>query len=150
MLTAFRPLRLMVEGLNPHSNISRALSVNPGTGVYFDADRVYARNLEVPAGGGVSTARGLAHAYGVFAHDGRELGLKQQTLDLLAAPAIPPSRGFYDECLKGEVRFSREPELRRAALVWIARHRWRPGLRRSGRRDRLWLCDQPDGPQVLR
>jgi CubicO group peptidase (beta-lactamase class C family) len=28
------------------------------------------------------------------------------TLDLLAAPAIPPARGFYDECLKGEVQFS--------------------------------------------
>jgi hypothetical protein len=25
---------------------------------------------------------------------------------LLAAPAIPPARGFYDECLKGEVQFS--------------------------------------------
>ena len=106
MLTQFRPLRLMVEGLNPHSNISRALTVNPGTGVYFDPDRIYARNLEVPAGGGVTTARGMAHAYGVFAHDGRELGVQQHTRDLLAAPAIPPARGFYDECLKGEVRFS--------------------------------------------
>ena len=106
MLTEFRPLRLMFEGLNPRSNISRALMVNPGTNVYFDDDRVYARNLEVPAGGGVTTARGMAHAYGVFANDGHELGLKQETLDLLAAPATPPSHGFYDECLKGEVRFS--------------------------------------------
>lgn len=106
MLTGFRPLRLMVEGLNPHSNISRALMVNPGTGVYLDKDHVYARNLEVPAGGGVSTARGMAHAYGVFAVDGRELGVTRETLDLLAAPAIPPSHGFHDECLKGEVQFS--------------------------------------------
>lgn len=106
MLTGFRPLRLMVEGLNPHSNISRALMVNPGTGVYLDKDHVYARNLEVPAGGGVSTARGMAHAYSVFAVDGRELGVTRETLDLLAAPAIPPSHGFHDECLKGEVQFS--------------------------------------------
>jgi CubicO group peptidase (beta-lactamase class C family) len=48
----------------------------------------------------------MAHAYGVFASGGRELGLRRQTLDLLAAPAVPPLRGFYDECLKGEVRFS--------------------------------------------
>jgi hypothetical protein len=27
-------------------------------------------------------------------------------MDLPAAPAIPPARGFYDECLKGEVQFS--------------------------------------------
>lgn len=106
MLMEFRPLRLMVEGLNPHSNISRALMFNPGTDVYSDRDRIYARNLEVPAGGGVTTARGMAHAYGVFAHRGSELGLKQETLALLAAPAIPPAHGFYDECLKGEVRFS--------------------------------------------
>jgi CubicO group peptidase (beta-lactamase class C family) len=48
----------------------------------------------------------MAHAYGVFATDGRELGLRKDTLDLLAAPARPPAHGFYDECLKGEVQFS--------------------------------------------
>ena len=106
MLTGFRPLRLLVEGLNPRSNISRALTVNPGTAIYLDATRVYARNLEVPAGGGGGTARAMAHAYGAFATGGRELGLRQETVDLLAAPAIPPARGFYDECLKGEVQFS--------------------------------------------
>ena len=106
MLTGFRPLRLLVEGLNPRSNISRALSVNPGTSIYLDESRVYARNLEVPAGGGVGTARAMAHAYSVFATDGREFGLRHETLELLAAPAIPPVRGFYDECLKGEVQFS--------------------------------------------
>jgi CubicO group peptidase (beta-lactamase class C family) len=106
MLLGFRPLRLMVEGMNHRSNIYRALGINPGTNVYLDDRRVYARNLEVPAGGGVGTARGIAHAYGVFAGDGRELGLRKETLDLLAAPAVPPTCGFYDECLKGEVRFS--------------------------------------------
>ena len=73
---------------------------------YLDESRVYARNLEVPAGGRVGTPRAMAHAYSVFATGGRELGLRQETLDLLAAPAIPPARGFYDECLKGEVQFS--------------------------------------------
>jgi CubicO group peptidase (beta-lactamase class C family) len=80
--------------------------MNPGTSIYLDERRVYARNLEVPAGGGCGTARALAHAYGVFANGGRELGLRQQTLDLLAAPAVPPTHGFYDECLKGDVQFS--------------------------------------------
>jgi CubicO group peptidase (beta-lactamase class C family) len=106
MFIGFRPLRLLVEGLNPRSNISRALVVNPGTSIYFDNRHVYARNLEVPAGGGVGTARAIAHAYGVFANGGRELGLRSETLDLLAAPAVPPTRGFYDECLKGEAQFS--------------------------------------------
>src|SRR5262249_26586161 len=106
MLLGF-PLRLTVDAFNRHSNIYRALEVNPGTGVYLDADHVYARNLEVPSGGGVADARGIAHAYGAFAAGGRELGLRKETLDLLAAPALPPARGFYGECLKGAgVQFS--------------------------------------------
>ena len=105
MIIGFRPVRLMLEALNPRSNINRALAVNPGTSVYLDEQRVYARNLEVPAGGGVATARGIAHAYGVFASGG-ELGLTRETLELLAAPAIPPTHGFFDECLKAEVQFS--------------------------------------------
>jgi len=101
------PLRLTLEAMNRHSNIYRALEINPGTAVYFDEQRVYARNLEVPSGGGIGTARGIAHAYSVFATGGRELRLEPATLDLLAAPAIPPKRGFYDECLKADgVQFS--------------------------------------------
>jgi CubicO group peptidase (beta-lactamase class C family) len=106
MLLKMRPLRLVLEGMNPHSNIYRALVVNPGSSVYLDEQRIYARNLEVPSGGAVGTARGIAHAYGVFAAGGGALGLSQETLDLLAAPAVPPTGGFYDECLKGEVSFS--------------------------------------------
>jgi CubicO group peptidase (beta-lactamase class C family) len=106
MLIGF-PLRVTLEMMNRHSNIYRALATNPGSAVYQDEQRVYARNLEVPSGGGVGTARGIAHAYSVFATGGRELGLRQETLDLLAAPAIPPTRGFYDECMKGDgIQFS--------------------------------------------
>jgi CubicO group peptidase (beta-lactamase class C family) len=93
--------------MNPRSNIHRALNVNPGTRVYEDAQHVYARNLEAPSGGGVSTARGIAHAYGVFANGGHELGLRTETLDLLTAPPMPPKHGFYDECMKTSgVQFS--------------------------------------------
>jgi CubicO group peptidase (beta-lactamase class C family) len=105
MLFGF-PLRFVLETMNPHSNIYRALAVNPGTGVYFDEQRIYARNLEVPSGNAVGTARGIAHAYGVFATGGRELRLRPDTLALLAAPAVPPTHGFHDECLKGEAQFS--------------------------------------------
>jgi CubicO group peptidase (beta-lactamase class C family) len=105
MLLGF-PLRLTLEVMNPRSNINRALNANPGTGIYQDPQWIYARNLEVPSGNRVGTARAIAHAYSVFATGGRELGLRRDTLNLLAAPAIPPARGFYDECLKGEVQFS--------------------------------------------
>ena len=106
MLTGF-PLRFTWESMNHHSNIYRALFVNPGAGVYQDKERVYARNLEVPSGGGVGTAKGIAHAYSVFATGGADLGLRQETLDLLAAPAISPTSGFYDECMKANgIQFS--------------------------------------------
>ena len=106
MLTGF-PLRFTLENMNRHSNIYRAVATNPGSAVYQDKECVYARNLEVPSGGGVGTARGIAHAYGVFATGGRALGLHQETLDLLSAPAIPPTRGFYDECMKTDgIQFS--------------------------------------------
>jgi len=105
MLFGF-PLRFTLDAMNRRSNIHRALVINPGFAVYADARRIYARNLEVPSGNGVATARAIAHAYGVFATDGRELGLRKETLDLLAAPAIPPTHGFFDECLKGDAQFS--------------------------------------------
>jgi CubicO group peptidase (beta-lactamase class C family) len=100
------PLRLTLDALNRRSNMYRALAVNPGSALPHDAQRIYARNLEVPSGGGVGSARGIARAYSVFATDGRELGLRQATLRQLAAPPIPPTYGFYDECMHGEAPFS--------------------------------------------
>ncbi len=97
-------LRFTLEAMNSRSNISRALQ---GSMFPHDERHIYARNFEVPSGGAVGTARGIAQAYSVFATGGRELGLRPRTLELLAFPAIAPTRGFYDECLKAEgVQFS--------------------------------------------
>jgi CubicO group peptidase (beta-lactamase class C family) len=96
--------RFMLEAMNHRSNIYRALI---GSQLPHDEQHIYARDLEVSSGGAVGTARAIAHAYSVFATGGRELGLRPETLELLAAPAIPPTHGFYDECLKGDgVQFS--------------------------------------------
>lgn len=106
MLTGF-PVRLTLDAMNRHSNIYRALVTNPGFAIYLDEERVYARNFEVPSGGGVATARGIAHAYAAFVGGRHALGVRQATLDLLAAPATPPTRGFYDECMKADgIQFS--------------------------------------------
>jgi CubicO group peptidase (beta-lactamase class C family) len=100
------PIRLQLDLLNPRSHFYRALVANPGTALSYDAQRVYARDFEVPSGGGVGTARAIARAYGVLATGGHELHLQPETLALLKAPAIPAEHGFYDECMRGEVRFS--------------------------------------------
>jgi CubicO group peptidase (beta-lactamase class C family) len=97
-------LRFSLLAFNRRSNISRALM---GSEFPHDAQRIYARNLEVPSGGGVGTARAIAHAYSVFASGGWELQLRPETLQSLAAPAIPATHGFYDECFMGDgVKFS--------------------------------------------
>jgi len=80
--------------------------VSAGFEAVQDEKRIYARNLEVPSGGGVGTARAIARAYSVFATGGSELQLRSGTLQALSAPATPPTHGFYDECLFGEARFS--------------------------------------------
>jgi CubicO group peptidase (beta-lactamase class C family) len=77
------PLGFTLMAMNPRSRIVRALR---GSQLPHDGHRIYARNFEVPAGGGVGTARAIARAYSVFADGGGELGLRQETLDLLAAP----------------------------------------------------------------
>ena len=148
MLLGF-PLRLTLDAMNRRSKIVRALR---GSEFPHDEQRVYARNLEVPSGGAVGTARAIAHAYSVFATGGHELGLRQETLDLLAAPAIPPTRGFHDECLKGDVQFSlgfMKPSpvwpFGSAQFVRIARSRRLARLCRSDGRRRLRVRDEPDG-----
>ena len=102
MLFGF-PIRLLPSVWNPRANIRRALK---GSELAHDAQRIYPRNLEIPAGGGVGTARAIARAYSVFATGGKELRLRPKTLEELAAPAIPATHGFYDECMKAEVEFS--------------------------------------------
>jgi CubicO group peptidase (beta-lactamase class C family) len=98
------PMSLTLAAMNPRSRFRRCLlgSELPEE----EAEHVYARNLEVPAGGGVGTARAMARAYSVFATGGRELGLREETLRQLMAPAVPPVHGFRDACLKVEIQFS--------------------------------------------
>ncbi|HZD44269.1 MAG TPA: serine hydrolase domain-containing protein [Methanomicrobiales archaeon] len=98
------PPSLFLSAMNPNSNFRRCLlgSELPEE----DREHIYARNLEVPAGGGVGTARAMAKAYSVFATGGKEVGLREETLQRLMAPPVPPSHGFRDECLKVEVPFS--------------------------------------------
>ena len=100
------PLRLQFDALNRRSHLYRALAANPGTALSYDEKRIYARDFEVPSGGGVGTARGIACANGVFASGGQDLQLRPETVKLLMAPAIPATRGFYDECMRGDMQFS--------------------------------------------
>jgi CubicO group peptidase (beta-lactamase class C family) len=100
------PPRVMIDAMWPRSVLHRSLIANPGTGFYVDAEHVIVRELEVPSGGAVATARAIATAYGAFAAAGGPLGLQPETLAALSAPASPARRGYYDECFRGPVKFS--------------------------------------------
>ena len=102
MLLGF-PFRMGLSVFNPRSNIRRALL---GSELSRDEQCIYPRNLEIPAGGGVGTARAMAHAYSVFATGGNELGLRSETLRELSSRAVPGKHGFFDECIKEDVEFS--------------------------------------------
>jgi CubicO group peptidase (beta-lactamase class C family) len=100
------PLRLTIDAVRRRSVLHRSLVANPGTGFYVDPEHVIVRELEVPSGGAVATARALATIYGAFAAPGGPLGLRPETREALAAPATPSRRGWYDECFHGPARFS--------------------------------------------
>jgi CubicO group peptidase (beta-lactamase class C family) len=84
------PIPLVLAFMNPRSRIRRALWGE----LPEDREHVYPRNVEVPFGGGIGTARAIAKVYGVFATGGKELGLREETLKLLKARAVPPTHGF--------------------------------------------------------
>ncbi len=92
------PAPLVLAFMNPRSRIRRALWGE----LIEDKEHVYPRNVEVPSGGGIGTARAIAKAYGIFATGGKELGLQEKTLKQLMARAVPPTHGFYDEVMKLE------------------------------------------------
>jgi CubicO group peptidase (beta-lactamase class C family) len=100
------PLSLTIDAMRRSSVLHRSLIANPGTSFYVDPQHVIVRDIEVPSGGAVATARAIATIYGAFAAPGGPLGLRPQTLEALAGPATPARRGFYDDCFRGPVKFS--------------------------------------------
>jgi CubicO group peptidase (beta-lactamase class C family) len=100
------PLALTLSVMNPRSVFRRALMIEDMRPLLQDRDRIYRRNLEIPSGTGVGTARSIAKAYGVYATGGKELGIREETLHQLEAPPAPPVQGFHDECLKVDCALS--------------------------------------------
>ncbi len=97
------PLSLILASMNPRSVFRRSLL---GTDISLDKECIYTRSFEVPSGGGVGTARAIAHAYSVFATGGKELGIREETLQQLMALPVAPQQGFRDLAFKQETPFS--------------------------------------------
>ena len=149
------PLRLTIDAMRRRSVLHRSLVANPGSGFYVDPEHVIVRDLEVPSGGAVATARALATIYGAFAAPGGPLELRTETLEALAAPATPARRGWYDECFHGPARFSLGFMKPGGEFDFGFRRRVRgpgrgrrDGVRRPCAAAGLRLRDRPDGHAV--
>ena len=100
------PPRLVAALLNPRGLTARTL-VNPkGIGDLRAYNREEVRVVEIPAANGIGTPRSVAKAYGCVATGGSDLGLTASTLDALAKPAIPPTKGLRDKVLRVDTTFS--------------------------------------------
>ena len=106
MLLGF-PLRLTLDAMNPPlQHLPRAGRQSRARGLHRSASASTRATSRCRPAAASARRAAIARAYSVFADRRTRAGAAPETLDLLAAPAIPPARGFYDECLKGEVQFS--------------------------------------------
>jgi CubicO group peptidase (beta-lactamase class C family) len=100
------PLKFLLSFFNPNSLAVRTMG-NPRVLYKHDnMNRRDVRSVEVPSGNGIGQVRALARIYSEFATGGRQLNLKQETLEALYAPPIPPSLEICDEVLKSNMAFS--------------------------------------------
>ncbi len=100
------PPRFVAAMLNPRSLTARTFGNPKGIGDLDAYNRDDVRAVEIPAANGIGTARSVAKAYGCVATGGSDLGLTASTLDALAKPAIPPTKGLRDKVLHVDTTFS--------------------------------------------
>lgn len=100
------PRALLFGLVQPWSLTFKAFNALP---IIRDVNRINDRDLlrlELPAVGGVGSARGIARAYGALATGGSELGLKRETLEAFETPVPAPPGGRRDAVLRFEIVFS--------------------------------------------
>jgi CubicO group peptidase (beta-lactamase class C family) len=100
------PWRFVAGYLNPRSITARSFGNPKILGKLDNYNRPDVRRLELPAANGTGQPRAVAHAYGVMATGGAELGITPATLDALVRPATPPTGGLHDVVLRVETVFS--------------------------------------------
>lgn len=83
------PLGLVLGYMNPRSLTARTLG-NPKLRSPGDLDKPEYRRVELPAAGGIGTARAVAKAYGTFASDVGRLDVRPEMIAELSTPATTP------------------------------------------------------------
>jgi CubicO group peptidase (beta-lactamase class C family) len=116
-VVSFNPLRLFDPRVSnlppamiaafawPGSLTSRTFR-NPRLRSVADLAKPEFRVVEVPAGGGIGTARSIARLYGDLALGGSATGWDEATFAEVTAPARMPSKGPLDVVLKVDASYS--------------------------------------------
>ena len=138
------PRPILLDAFNPRSVLYRSLISNPGTMVPVDRERIYARELEIPSGGGVGTARAIARAYGVFATDGRGAGVAGRDARGAAGARGPAQARLLRRLLQGRGAVLARLHEAHAHLAL----RWSGGLRSPGRGRLARVCGSGDGHRL--
>ncbi len=99
------PSRMVLTMIWPNSLATRSLWNPRMLSIGQMASRAY-RTIEIPSANGVGQARAIAHAYGVFAMGGRQLGITAETMAELTRPATVPTMGCDDAILYVDTRYS--------------------------------------------
>jgi CubicO group peptidase (beta-lactamase class C family) len=96
----------MILGFARRRSLTYRAFTNPRLRSPADLDRPEFRSVELPAATAVGHARAVARVYGDLAAGGAELGVGEDTLAQLAAPAVQPPGGATDLVLRVEAAFS--------------------------------------------
>lgn len=100
------PQKFVFAMLNPGTLTARSFANPPILGDINGYNEIRMQEIELPASNGIGTARSIAKAYGEFATGGKNLNIKEETLNALKQPAKPPLDGAFDEVLRMDTSFS--------------------------------------------
>lgn len=100
------PFPLLKEFMKPWSLTMKTM-VDPKKHLaHKNFNGITLRALELPSGNGIGSVSSMAKLYSVFATGGTELNVRQETIDELSRPAVPPSGGYFDEIIREEIAYS--------------------------------------------
>ncbi|MCK5029514.1 MAG: beta-lactamase family protein [Bacteroidales bacterium] len=72
----------------------------------FSPNNRLTQSVEMPSGNGIGDARSIAKVYSAFARGAKELGLKDETFNLITQPASIPKNGAFDIVMGLDTYFS--------------------------------------------
>jgi CubicO group peptidase (beta-lactamase class C family) len=91
------PKTMVPRILDPNSLMMRSFEIPRG----FRPNKREALAVEQPSSNGVGLIRSMAKIYSVFAEGGEELGISEETIEEITAPALEPEGGFADTVMGG-------------------------------------------------